>query len=250
MAVVKICGLKTEEAAETAIQTGANLLGMILVPGRERTIDKTTALKIVKLAGAERARLGRKHQTITSLLKELYTGEYSKVEEFQLKAAELVEQNGPFVTGVFRNQSVEDVYNTASEIGLDIIQLHGSEDKLEYAKPNVSDLKYALIPRFVLPKDVKEMENVFLQHSDVQDGILLPLLDSEAGGKGEKIDWNEVGELNFGKYLLAGGLTPANVNEALSVNNVIGVDVSGGVETDGVKDLTKVKQFIINAKGF
>lgn len=248
MTVVKICGLKSEEAASTAIKNGANLLGMILVPGRDRTVDKQTALQIVKLAQAEREKQGRKHQTITSLLTSLYSGEYSSVEEYQLRAAELIEENGPFVAGVFRNQSIENVYATAGDIDLDIIQLHGSEDKLEYAKLNISELKYAIIPRFVIPKDIPEMKNVFLKHSECHNGILLPLLDSEAGGEGKKIDWSAVGELNFGKYLLAGGLTPDNVVDALNVENVIGVDVSGGVETDGVKDLSKVKQFIVNAK--
>ncbi|CAH2353181.1 N-(5'-phosphoribosyl)anthranilate isomerase [[Candida] railenensis] len=248
MTIVKICGLKSEDAASTAIQNGANLLGMILVPGRARTVDKQTASKIVRLAQAERKKQGRKHRSITSLLKYLYSGEYSSVEEFQLRAAELIEENGPFVAGVFRNQSIEDVYNIAADIDLDIIQLHGSEDKLEYAKLNATELKYAIIPRFVIPKDIIEMEIVFSKHSECQNGILLPLLDSEAGGEGKKIDWSAVGKLKFGKYLLAGGLTPENVVDALNVENVIGVDVSGGVETDGVKDLTKVKQFIINAK--
>ncbi|CAK7895934.1 hypothetical protein CAAN1_03S01156 [[Candida] anglica] len=246
MALVKICGLKTTEAASVAIENGTDLLGMILVPNRQRTVDLEEAKRITSLARNARQSKNRTHQTINSLLKELYSREYSTVDDFQITAAGLVAANGPFAVGVFRNQSVEQVYEMAQQLELDFIQLHGSEDKLGYAQPN-KDLKYGIIPRFVIPTDNAEMTKVFSQRN-VATGIILSLLDSEAGGEGKTIDWSAVGDLTEGRYLLAGGLTPENVQEALLVKNVIGVDVSGGVETSGVKDLTKVAQFIQNAR--
>lgn len=247
MAVIKICGLKTEEAAKVAVNSGTNLLGMILVPNRERTIDIDVAKSIAKFVREERLESQSKHKTINSLLKELYSGKYEHVEQFQERAAELLLTNGPFLSGVFRNQNIDDVFKLAREIDLDIIQLHGSEDKLEYGVRNANeDLQFGIIPRFVIPQDIVSMKTIF--ESKMENGILLPLLDSEAGGEGKKIDWDQVGKLKFGKYILAGGLTPDNVNEALAIDNVIGVDVSGGVETNKVKDHSKIENFLKNAK--
>ncbi|CCJ29216.1 unnamed protein product [Pneumocystis jirovecii] len=83
----------------------------------------------------------------------------------------------------------------------------------------------------------------------------IPLFDSEAGGTGELLDWNSISDW-VGRqespeslhFMLAGGLTPENVGDALRLNGVIGVDVSGGVETNGVKDSNKIANFVKNAK--
>ena len=77
------------------------------------------------------------------------------------------------------------------------------------------------------------------------------LLDSfvsgQAGGTGVAFDWRQAGEVVGQiktRFLLAGGLTPENVAEAISVLQPGGVDVSGGVETDGEKDVGKISRFI------
>ncbi|CAI4910385.1 ANL_HP_G0187170.mRNA.1.CDS.1 [Saccharomyces cerevisiae] len=77
----------------------------------------------------------------------------------------------------------------------------------------------------------------------------------QAGGTGELLDWNSISDW-VGRqespeslhFMLAGGLTPENVGDALRLNGVIGVDVSGGVETNGVKDFNKIANFVKNAK--
>lgn len=76
------------------------------------------------------------------------------------------------------------------------------------------------------------------------------LIDSPGGGTGKSFDWKLLDKFNLdaSKLILAGGLNPDNVQEAIRVVKPAGVDVSSGVETNGAKDIKKIKQFIHAAK--
>ncbi len=73
----------------------------------------------------------------------------------------------------------------------------------------------------------------------VSEGVL-------QGGTGLSFDWQIASRLSVMgfKFVLAGGLTPSNVGEAIKIVNPWGVDVSSGVETDGIKNPEKIKAFI------
>ena len=134
---------------------------------------------------------------------------------------------------------MEDINNAVESLGLDFVQLHGSEPRSEY----IAKIKVPVITRFV-PND-KEIANVNLASQ------ILTLFDSEAGGEGTTLNWTELnqwGEESGSTYVLAGGLTPLNVGDAVNIKGVIGVDVSSGVETDGVKDHEKIRRFVQAAK--
>ena len=209
--LVKVCGLQTVEAAQRALEAGADCLGIICVPNRKRTVQPETAAAISELVHS--------------------SPEYS----------------GRCLVGVFRNQPKEDVRRLAEFYGVDVVQLHGDEDWREYQQ----FLDRPVIKRVVFPRD---RELVTEMCSDAEASRLcMPLFDSEAGGTGEVLDWGSIAqwasEQGDVKYILAGGLTPANVSEAVALPGVVGVDVSGGVETDGVKDLAKVDAFVQNARG-
>ncbi|CAX44275.1 n-(5'-phosphoribosyl)anthranilate isomerase, putative [Candida dubliniensis CD36] len=218
MKVVKICGIKSVEAAKVAIDNGANLLGCILVPNRARTIDHEVAKQISQMMGHRKP---PKFDASTP------------TEHFELVSQWIVE-NGPFLVGVFRNQPREEVFRIARELGLDFIQLHGSEDKLEFVNS-----EFGIIPRYVVPD---EMDLLGEQAPSLMQCVSLPLLDSEAGGEGKVLDWTFIERLPT-KALLAGGLTPENIP---TFQTILGYDVSGGVETNGVKDSSKIIKFIQN----
>jgi len=230
--LVKICGIKDLESARVAIDTGANMVGMIFVPGKPRTVDPNIAKTIVSLVKSKRtSSLGS-----NNLYNELPNGEDSSWFE---TVHDKIVKNGPYAVGVFRNQSVEEINKSVEEVGLDFVQLHGKEPRDEY----IPQIKVPVITRFV-PNEVDVLESI------VPNKQLLSLFDSEAGGEGIKLNWDNLSQWssrNNARYLLAGGLTPGNVSEAIKLNGVIGVDVSGGVETDGVKDHKKIKRFIENA---
>lgn len=237
--IVKVCGIKTVEAAQVAIENGASLIGTILVPNRARTVEPDIARQLAKLCKKSRRENGSKYVTSKELLTYLKSSETQGSEWFE-EVAETISRNGPYLVGVFRNQPIDEVREISQDLGIDIIQLHGSEDVSEY----VSQLDLPVIPRFVLTKP--NIKDALSTHK-----FLIPLLDSEAGGEGKLIDWNDAslfGEERDGRYILAGGLTPDNVIEGLRINGCLGVDVSGGVETEGLKDHSKVKSFVVNAK--
>lgn len=225
MVLVKICGLKDIESAQVAIDNGADLLGMIVVPGRARTIDDSVAKEIVSRTKSKR-------------LEEDFTKGLDQ-DNWTDSVVKSISMKGPFSVGVFRNQSIEDINSKIEEIGFDFVQLHGKENRSEY----ISKLNRPVITRYV-PNDA-EIANVMNAEQ------ILTLFDTEFGGTGTQLNWEDLGtwsKMTRSKYILAGGLNPENVGEASKIHGVIGVDVASGVETNGVKDHEKIRQFIKNAK--
>lgn len=210
MSIVKVCGLQSLKDAQCAVSNGATHIGVICVPNRKRTIPTDEALRI---------------------------SEWVHYQEGN-RSVKLV--------GVFQNQSIDQVKDISEQYNLDVVQLHGDEDWEEYY--NV--IKKPIIKRCVFPQDC----NKVLEINKLENALICtPLFDSAMGGTGELLNWDHIDkwareqENNKAKFILAGGLTPLNVNEAFSIYGVIGVDVSGGVETDGIKDHNKIKTFIEKA---
>ncbi|PFN23416.1 phosphoribosylanthranilate isomerase [Bacillus cereus] len=145
--------------------------------------------------------------------------------------------------GVFVNESIEVIQKIAEECGLTHVQLHGAEDNHQIRRLNIPSIKSL----GVTSKD--DMRNAQAYETDYI------LFDSPKekfhGGNGKTFSWellthmpNELRE----KTILAGGLNILNIEEAIRTVQPYMVDVSSGVETEGKKDIKKIKQFIIKAK--
>lgn len=136
--------------------------------------------------------------------------------------------------GVFVDEPMDYVVSAAKTAKLDMIQLHGSEDE-EY----IAGIKRKTgLPVIKMIKPVSLNDIMAAQHS-IADLILL---DSGAGGTGKAFDWSLAESLER-DYILAGGLNPGNVGEAVKRLKPFAVDVSSGVETEGIKDLEKMRAF-------
>ncbi|GAB3790860.1 phosphoribosylanthranilate isomerase [Virgibacillus kimchii] len=142
--------------------------------------------------------------------------------------------------GVFVNESTGKMQAISKLIGLDYIQLHGDEP------PSVAKKLSAKVIK-AFPADCLARIKEEARHYDFY------LIDGPAGknrgGNGKVFDWKKAQNLPKENVILAGGLTPENVQQAIEIVQPAGVDVSSGVETVGVKDPVKIKQFIQNAKG-
>ncbi|WP_163099486.1 phosphoribosylanthranilate isomerase [Peribacillus alkalitolerans] len=144
--------------------------------------------------------------------------------------------------GVFVNEEPQVIESIAQYCGLSMIQLHGEESPemcQEYSLP--------VIKAFGIGKK-QDLLNTDEYPTDYV------LVDSPKGafqgGNGLRFDWSLLNDWNSNKKLiLAGGLTPDNVKEAITVVRPFMVDVSSGVESGGKKDHEKIKAFIENAKG-
>jgi phosphoribosylanthranilate isomerase len=161
------------------------------------------------------------------------------IEEAKMIAASLPPQI--LKIGVFVNESKEVLEKTFEEVGLTHLQLHGDETA-EFCK----SIRYPVIKAIRV-----QSENDLMSFSQYECDYIL--LDSPygpyRGGNGTTFDWKLFQNRIFQKKLiLAGGLTIENVNEACELVHPVMVDVSSGVETDGVKDLAKIEQFINKAK--
>ena len=143
--------------------------------------------------------------------------------------------------GIFVNESTKSIERIIRETGMDLAQLHGDETPKSCNKLTVPWFKaFRISPEFQ-PRQIRNFSC---------KTFLLDAYSKHYGGSGEKINlelastFTEMGEL-----ILAGGLAPENVVDAISKVRPWGVDVCSGVESEpGIKDLLKVKEFINNIR--
>jgi len=230
--LVKICGTRSAETASEAIKAGADLIGMILVPSRGRHVPYNDAIAISKAV--------HESQVTTGTVASDRIG--SQASDFFANAASNISSHRALLVGVFQNQPLEEVLELQKAYDLDIVQLHGNEP-LEWA----NSIPVPVIRSF----------------KPGQPGLgrrgyhTVPLLDSGSGGHGQKLDMSEVHDVltkdKSIRVLLAGGLNPDNVADAVRAagdvgDRIIGVDVSSGVEEGGVQSIAKIRAFIKAAR--
>jgi phosphoribosylanthranilate isomerase len=209
---IKICGLRSAEAAIVASDAGADFLGFNFIEGVRRQIKAADALQILN-----DYRQGRNTP------------------------------NRPGLVGLFRNQEVGEVNETARALALDYLQLCGDEDAEYISKVEIPVFKQLFIREGSTAADVDAMVSSFL--SAGSGTILDSFTKGALGGSGKSFDWTSAeGVANRDKVFLAGGLNPANVQSAIEQLKPWGVDVSSGVETDGVKDPSRIRAFIETAR--
>lgn len=140
--------------------------------------------------------------------------------------------------GVFVNPTEEKVRLTFEQVGLDYVQYHGQEDA-EF----IQRLGFPSIKAF----SVRSFEDVEKASKYKVDYYLFDAPGTDfAGGSGKVFDWSLLDQLSIPreKVILAGGLNAGNVQQAISQVHPFGVDVSSGVECDGVKNCERIKEFI------
>ena len=145
---------------------------------------------------------------------------------------------GILAAGVFVNEPVESVAGLLDRGVIDVAQLHGSEDDAYIASLRTLTDK----PIFHAFKVKSEADLPAIENCAAD----LVLLDSGAG-TGKTFDWSLVRSVQR-PYFLAGGLDPDNVADAIAALHPYGVDVSSGIETDGVKDESKMAAFVAAAR--
>lgn len=207
---VKICGLTEDEGVDAAIEAGADFLGVVLWPGSKRAVSLEQAQAILEFV------------------------------------PEGIQRVGLFVDA--DNALLDRVM---SNLRLDLFQFHGAETperiewvRQEYGMPVMKALSIA---------NAADLDAA-AAFAGVADWLLFDAKPAEGaapGGNGQPFDWSLLkGRTWSVPWMLAGGLTPETVAEAIAVSGARAVDVSSGVESaPGVKDAAKIAAFIAQARG-
>ncbi len=194
--IIKICGIKTADAARAAQECGADLLGFVFAASKRRVEPAQVAVIARDIKGVDKV-------------------------------------------GVFVDTPPQEMLDIARRCRLDFIQLHGNEcTEVRDALP-VPVIKAFRVTPELRPQDVDQYQ--------ARWALLDTYIPGQHGGTGQAFDWP--GMQTFCRelktpFLVAGGLTPENVAEAIRILKPHGVDVSGGVESGGEKDIEKIDRFI------
>ena len=150
----------------------------------------------------------------------------------------------PFVdsVGVFVNETAEQINKIADRCNLDRVQLHGNES------PTFCKKIRRRVIKAIRVKDIQSLKK--LSGYPVSSFLLDTFSEDQYGGTGRVFDWNlAYPAKKYGPIILAGGLTPNNVRQAIQRIQPYGVDVCSGVESQpGIKDHKKMQTFLKNVK--
>ncbi len=213
---IKICGIRSPSEAAEAAHAGVDFIGLNFVPERRRRLDLDMAQRI--MSGVKKA--GERRMT---------------------------------TVGLFADQLVEEVNRTVRECGIDLVQLCGRES-MEYCELVEAPLiKVVHVAESLGPEDAPSVLAPRLAELE-RKGYMITLdrkVEGLQGGTGQTFDWKVAQALSQQgfSFLLAGGLTPENVSEAVCVAQPWGVDVSSGIETGDGKDNEKLRAFIAAVRG-
>eukprot|EP00579_Thalassiosira_antarctica_P005664 CAMPEP_0201880294 /NCGR_PEP_ID=MMETSP0902-20130614/10918_1 /ASSEMBLY_ACC=CAM_ASM_000551 /TAXON_ID=420261 /ORGANISM="Thalassiosira antarctica, Strain CCMP982" /LENGTH=629 /DNA_ID=CAMNT_0048408279 /DNA_START=89 /DNA_END=1978 /DNA_ORIENTATION=- len=252
--IIKVCGLTNADDALVACRAGANLIGIIFAEKSKRKVSIDQAKEIVNAVrkfGERSDRVNVDNVNPNSSPVSTLVAKCQALERASLR---------PLVVGVFQNHPLEVVKEIVEKCGLDMVQLHGSEG-MEAANSNNFGVPALRVVDIELgsdgePKSSSDIASIILKK--VTSDPIAILLDTSikgdkqgGGGTGKTFDWSIAESLqNMGlPVIIAGGLTPENIGEAVGNVRPWGVDVAGGVEASpGVKDHDKVQKFVGGAK--
>ena len=212
MTHIKICGIKNEAHAIAIAKAGVNFMGLVFATS-PRQITPLYAKKIVDLLR--------------------------------------MRDNSTEAVGVFVNTNAASVNQIAETCNLDWVQLNGDEPWGYCRELNRPVIKVIRVSRNFKPETI--IANLALGEKTLANQKHIFLIDSNTpekyGGTGQPFNW-ELARPIAERFpvIIAGGLSPDNVREAIQTIKPWGVDVSSGVETQGAKDLDKILKFINTVK--
>lgn len=195
---VKICGITRVRDALTAVEHGADAIGLVFYPPSPRFVEID-------------------------------------------QAAAISDSLPPFVTtvGLFVNADAGTIAEVVERVGVDLIQFHGNECP-EYCASHRRPWIRALRMKADL-----DLPSEMARFAGARGVLLDAYRPGIPGGTGETFDWDRIPSDLAGKVVLAGGLNPDNLSDAVSRVKPYAVDVSGGVESEpGIKSADKIARFM------
>ena len=202
---VKMCGISKVETIPAIVDAKPYYMGLVFAPSkRQVTVEQAKTL----------------------------------VEELHKQYAVWYNSETIKTVGVFVNETVENLLKIAEEVKLDVIQLHGDED--ESFIQILKEQSNVEVWKAVQVRNAADAEKWIDSSADML--LFDAYHKDERGGTGEVFDWSSLDEFER-PFMLAGGIDSTNVARAIRTVRPYGLDISSGIETNGVKDDEKIKAF-------
>lgn len=209
---VKMCGISKVETIPAVVEAKPDYMGLVFAPSkRQVTVDQA--------------------KTLVEELHKQYTKRYNN-------GAEQSNNDEIKTVGVFVNETLDNLVSIATEANLDVVQLHGDED--EAFIQSLKERTNVEVWKAVQIRSAADAEAWIDSRADML--LFDAYHKDERGGTGEVFDWSCLDEFER-PFMLAGGIDSTNVARAIRTVRPYGIDISSGIETDGVKDDEKIKAF-------
>ncbi|MDU6784995.1 MAG: bifunctional indole-3-glycerol-phosphate synthase TrpC/phosphoribosylanthranilate isomerase TrpF [Veillonella sp.] len=213
---VKMCGISKIETIPAVIEANPDYMGLVFAPSkRQVTVDQA--------------------KTLVEELHKQYVNRYNRDAE---QYSNDVVQEFIKTVGIFVNETLDNLVTIATEVNLDAVQLHGDEDEAF-----IQSLKERTNVEVWKAVQIRSAADAEAWIDSSADMLLFDAYHKdERGGTGEVFDWSSLDEFER-PFMLAGGIDSTNVARAIRTVRPYGIDISSGIETEGVKDDEKMKAF-------
>ena len=209
---VKMCGISKVETIPAVVEAQPDYMGLVFAPSkRQVTVDQA--------------------KTLVEELHKQYTKRYNN-------GAEQSNNDEIKTVGVFVNETLDNLVSIATEANLDVVQLHGDED--EAFIQSLKERTNVEIWKAVQIRSAADVEKWIDSSADIL--LFDAYHKDERGGTGEVFDWSSLDAFER-PFMLAGGIDSTNVARAIRTVRSYGIDISSGIETNGVKDDEKITAF-------
>lgn len=248
---VKMCGISKIETISAVIEAKPDYMGLVFAPSKRQVNVEQAKILVEELHKQYGNRYSRDEvqcsndvvqdgPVIGTVQEGIATGD---AHEGMLTSSEntsptLIYQEFIKTVGVFVNETLENLVTIATEVNLDAVQLHGDEDEAF-----IQSLKERTNVEVWKAVQIRSAADAEAWIDSSADMLLFDAYHKdERGGMGEVFDWSCLDEFER-PFMLAGGIDSTNVARAIRTVRPYGIDISSGIETEGVKDNEKIKAF-------
>lgn len=239
---VKMCGISKVETIPAVVEAKPDYMGLVFASSkRQVTVDQAKTLveelhkQYGNLYSRDEVQCSNDVVQDGAVIGAVHEGTLTSTEN---ASPTLIHQEAIKTVGVFVNETLDNLVSIATEANLDVVQLHGDED--EAFIQSLKERTNVEVWKAVQIRSAADAET----WSDSSADMLLfdAYHKDERGGTGEVFDWSSLDEFER-PFMLAGGIDSTNVARAIRTVRPYGIDISSGIETDGVKDDEKIKAF-------
>ena len=237
---IKMCGISKVDTIPAIVDAKPDYMGLVFAPSKRQVTVEQAKTLVDELHKQYETTYGE--ATVSMNTDTAQDSQDSQDSQVSQDSQEFVPGNSNFekikTVGVFVNETVENLLKIAEEVKLDVIQLHGDED--ESFIQTLKEQSNVEVWKAVQVRSAADAEKWIDSSADML--LFDAYHKDERGGTGEVFDWSSLDEFER-PFMLAGGIDSTNVARAIRTVRPYGIDISSGIETEGVKDDEKIKAF-------